>query len=64
MVELSQGWKGTDSVGGEDLGYKASLWLVGLAGGVSCHLIMGEDENVELGSKKPQSSPLKTNLRI
>lgn len=53
MVELSQGWKGTDSVGGEGLGYKASQCLVSLAGGVSCHLTTGEDENVELGSKKP-----------
>lgn len=52
MVELSQGWKGTDPAGGEELGFKASLCLVGLAGGVSCHLTTGEDENVEVGSKK------------
>lgn len=57
-------WEGMYSVGGDDHGYKAFLCLVGLAGGVSCHLIMREDENIELGSKKPWSFPLKPNLRI
>jgi len=36
------GWKGTDSGGGEDLGYRSFLCLVGLMVTVSYHLIIGE----------------------